>query len=89
MGGSATTSIARNSTSDSQTNHPLQDFARDHNATPNQIALAWLIQRSPVILPIPGTASIPHLEANVAAASLNIPEADWDTLELIAETLAS
>ena len=88
MGGSATTSIARNTASDAGTNHPLADFARDHNATPNQVALAWLLQRSPVLLPIPGTASIPHLEANVAAASLNIPEADWDTLELIAETQA-
>lgn len=88
MGGSAATSIARNTTTDTH-NHPLADFARDHNATPNQIALAWLLQLSPVILPIPGTASIPHLEENVAAASLNIPEADWDALELIAETQAS
>ena len=89
MGGSATTSIARNTTADPHTNHPLADFARDHNATPNQVALAWLLQLSPVILPIPGTASIAHLEENVAATSLNIPEADWDALELIAETQAS
>ncbi len=89
MGGSATTSIAKNTSADTQTNHPLADFARDHNATANQIALAWLLQRSPVLLPIPGTASIPHLEANVAAAALNISEADWDALELIAETQAS
>ena len=89
MGGSAATSIARNTNSDAHTNHPLADFARDHNATPNQIAIAWLLQFSPVLCPIPGTASIAHLEDNVAAAELNIPEADWDALELIAETQAS
>ncbi len=88
MGGSATTSIAKNTSSDAHTNHPLPDFARDHNATPNQVALAWLLQFSPVICPIPGTASIAHLEENVAAASLHISEDDWDALELIAETQA-
>ncbi len=91
MGGSAATSIsetASNST-EAHTNHPLADFARDHDATPNQIALAWLLQLSPNILPIPGTASIAHLEENGAAASLPIPEADWDALELIVETQAS
>lgn len=89
MGGSAATSIAKKSSGDGTTNHPLADFARDHNATPNQVALAWLLQASPVMLPIPGTSSIAHLEDNVAAASLDIPEADWDALELILETQAS
>jgi len=92
MGGSAATSIAKATATTPEsagTNHPLADFARDHNATPNGVALAWLLQFSPNILPIPGTASIAHLEENVAAASLDIPEADWDALELIAETQAS
>ena len=91
MGGSAATSIAKNAavSADAGTNHPVADFAREHNATPNQIALAWLLQASPVMLPIPGTASVAHLEENVAAASLDIAEADWDALELIVETQAS
>ena len=90
MGGSAATSIASKAApSDSGTNHPLAEFARDHNCTSNQVALAWLLQASPVILPIPGTASIAHLEENVAAASLNVSEDDWDALELIIDTQAS
>jgi pyridoxine 4-dehydrogenase len=89
MGGSAATSIARSTSSDRSTNHPLADFAREHSTTPNQIALAWLLQISPVLCPIPGTASIAHLEENVAAASLAIPEEEWEALELIAETQAS
>ena len=70
-------------------NHPVAEFAEQHGATVTQIALAWLLQHSPVMLPIPGTASIPHLEENVAAAALNIPEEDWDALELIVDTQAS
>ncbi len=90
MGGSAGTSIAgKTASSSSGTNHPLADFAREHNASPNQVALAWLLHASPVILPIPGTASIAHLEENVAAASLNITDDEWDALELIIDTQAS
>lgn len=90
MGGSATTSIAgRTAPSGSGTNHPLADFAAEHHASANQVALAWLLQASPVILPIPGTASIAHLEENVAAAALNITEDEWDDLELIIDTQAS
>ena len=90
MGGSAATSIAqRTAGNDPHTNHPVADFAREHNATPNQIALGWLLHQSPVLLPIPGTSSIAHLEANVAAASLPISDDDWDALELIVETQAS
>jgi aryl-alcohol dehydrogenase-like predicted oxidoreductase len=89
LGGSAATSIAKNTASTNDgTNHPLADFAREHNATPNQVALGWLLQQSPVMLPIPGTASIQHLEENVAAADLGISEEDWDALELIMETQA-
>lgn len=70
-------------------NHPVAEFAEQHDATVTQIALAWLLQRSPVMLPIPGTGSIPHLEENVATATLSISEDDWDNFELIVETQAS
>jgi pyridoxine 4-dehydrogenase len=49
---------------------PVAAAARRHGATPGQVALAWLLARSPAILPIPGTTSVAHLEENVAAASL-------------------
>src|ERR1700724_473905 len=48
----------------------LNQIAQAHRAAPTQVALAWLLRRSPIILPIPGTSSIEHLEQNVAAASL-------------------
>ena len=51
----------------------LGRIARDHGAAPAQVALAWLLARSPVVVPIPGTASLDHLEENVAAASLDLP----------------
>ncbi len=50
--------------------------------TPHQTALAWLLARSPVMLPIPGTASVAHLEENVAAASLRLDQAEVDELGL-------
>jgi pyridoxine 4-dehydrogenase len=52
----------------------FERVARAHGATPNQIALAYLLHRSPVIAPIPGTSSIAHLEENVAAASLALTD---------------
>ena len=55
--------------------------ARDHGMTSYQLALAWLLHRSPVILPIPGTSSVPHLEENVAAAKLNLSPEDWKAIE--------
>jgi pyridoxine 4-dehydrogenase len=54
-----------------------------HNASGSQIALAWLLKRSPVILPIPGTGKVKHLEDNVAAAALNLSEEDLATLNAI------
>jgi pyridoxine 4-dehydrogenase len=51
---------------------PLDQIARAHEATPAQIALAWLLARSPVVLPIPGTSSIEHLEENVAATRIEL-----------------
>ena len=90
MGGSAAQSVVKNTTSaDAHTNHPIADFARDHDCTVSQLALAWLLHRSPVILPIPGTSSIAHLEENFAAAALQISEEDWDTLDLIIDTQRS
>jgi pyridoxine 4-dehydrogenase len=51
---------------------PLDELARRHDATPGQVALAWLLARSPVMLPIPGTGSVAHLEENTAAADLEL-----------------
>ena len=51
----------------------IKEFFRQVKATPAQIAIAWLLARSPVMLPIPGTSSIQHLEENVAAAGLRLP----------------
>jgi aryl-alcohol dehydrogenase-like predicted oxidoreductase len=51
---------------------PVADAAEAHDATPGQVALAWLLQRSPVMLPIPGTGSVDHLEENAAAADLEL-----------------
>ena len=52
----------------------LENVAQDLEATPMQVALAWLLQRSPNILLIPGTSSVEHLRQNVAAANLALPE---------------
>ena len=61
-----------------QSGSPLLDIAARVGATPGQIALAWLLQRSPVILPIPGTGSLEHLEENCAAAEVSL---DAETIE--------
>ena len=58
----------------------LDKVASRHGATLGQVALAWLLYRSPVMLPIPGTASIAHLEENVAAATLELTDSDLDIL---------
>ncbi|MGL5911894.1 MAG: aldo/keto reductase [Phycicoccus sp.] len=60
---------------------PLEEVLSHHEgATPAQLALAWLLRRSPVVLPIPGTSSVSHLEENVAAADLTLSDADHDRL---------
>jgi pyridoxine 4-dehydrogenase len=59
---------------------PLADAAREHDATPAQLALAWLLARSPVMLPIPGTSSLEHLESNTAAAGIELSTAELDAL---------
>jgi pyridoxine 4-dehydrogenase len=51
---------------------PLERIASEHDATPAQVALAWLLARSPVMLPIPGTSSVEHLEENVAATRIEL-----------------
>src|ERR1700691_2465068 len=61
----------------------IKRVAHDLNATPLQVALAWLLKRSEVILPIPGTSSVKHLEENLAAASLEIPQAAYDRLSAV------
>lgn len=63
-----------NSGSLAQPGGPVAEAARSHDATAGQVALAWLLARSPVMLPIPGTSSIAHLEENVAAADLELTE---------------
>ncbi|MFJ8048645.1 aldo/keto reductase [Streptomyces luteogriseus] len=59
--------------------------AAELGATPTQVALAWLLDRAPVVLPIPGTARIEHLEENLAAADLELTPAQRDRLDLLAE----
>ncbi|POX63641.1 oxidoreductase [Streptomyces sp. Ru62] len=59
---------------------PLARVAARLAASPSQVALAWLLHRSPVVLPIPGTSSVEHLEENVAAAALKLTQADYDAL---------
>jgi pyridoxine 4-dehydrogenase len=59
---------------------PLQRIAADHDASAGQLALAWLLKRSPVMLPIPGTSKVAHLEENVAAGEITLSEEEFETL---------
>ncbi|THF85848.1 oxidoreductase [Deinococcus sp. KSM4-11] len=59
----------------------LSDVAGRLNASPSQVALAWVLKRSPVMLPIPGTGKVGHLEENVAAASLTLTDEDFRKLD--------
>jgi pyridoxine 4-dehydrogenase len=63
----------------------LERIARAHDATPFQVVLAWLLARSPAMLPIPGTSSVEHLEDNVAAAALHLSDGEFDELSAIPE----
>jgi aryl-alcohol dehydrogenase-like predicted oxidoreductase len=58
----------------------VAEVASEHRATPGQLALAWLLARSPVVLPIPGTSSVAHLEENIAAASITLSRSDAEVL---------
>jgi len=59
----------------------LNSVAKSHGATPSQIALAWVLKRSPVMLPIPGTGKVAHLEENVAAASITLSDDEFESLD--------
>jgi pyridoxine 4-dehydrogenase len=67
----------------------LDRIAKTHGASPTQVALAWLLRRSPIMLPIPGTSSVAHLEENVAAASLRLTREDYEMLSTVPELVAS
>ena len=60
---------------------PLDEAARKHGVSVAQLSIAWLLHRSPVMLPIPGTSSVAHLEENVASAALKMSDNDWSALE--------
>jgi aryl-alcohol dehydrogenase-like predicted oxidoreductase len=64
---------------------PLDQVAQQHHATVAQVSLAWLLHHSPVMLPIPGTSSVQHLEENLAAAKLHLSAAEWKSIESAAE----
>jgi pyridoxine 4-dehydrogenase len=59
----------------------LSDIARRHDAVPSQIALAWVLKRSPVMLPIPGTSKVAHLEENVAAVKVTLSDEEFVALD--------
>jgi len=68
----------------SQEDGPLAAASQEHGATPSQLALAWLLRRSPVMLPIPGTSSVDHLESNVAAAGIELTDEEFEKLTAVA-----
>jgi pyridoxine 4-dehydrogenase len=59
----------------------LEAEAKRRNYNPVQLALAWLLQKSPLMLPIPGTANIAHLEENMAAAEIQLAPEEWKKIE--------
>ncbi|HET8925342.1 MAG TPA: aldo/keto reductase [Candidatus Acidoferrum sp.] len=67
----------------------LNQVARAHQASPHQVALAWLLKRSPIMLPIPGTSSVKHLEENVAAASLQLTDEEYEKLKSFPQLAAT
>jgi pyridoxine 4-dehydrogenase len=77
IGGSGTRSLSR-------PGHALEAEAKRHNVTVVQLALAWLLQKSPVMLPIPGTSSLAHLEENMAAEKLHLSPDEWKKIEALA-----
>jgi len=66
------------------TNAALEKAAKDHGVTIYQLGLAWLLHRSPVMLPIPGTSSLAHLEENMAARKIQLTEEEWKTIDALA-----
>ena len=67
-----------------QPENALETAARDHGASVVQIALVWILERSPVMLPIPGMSSIAHLEENVAAMKIKLTSAEWKAIDALA-----
>ncbi|MGB7599668.1 MAG: aldo/keto reductase [Candidatus Sulfotelmatobacter sp.] len=67
----------------------LDEIARAHRATAKQMALAWLLRRSPIMLPIPGTSSIEHLDENVGAATMRLTDEEFERLAEVPELVAS
>jgi len=67
----------------------LDQIARAHQATQHQVAIAWLLKRSPIMLPIPGTSSVKHLEENVAAASLQLSDEEFQKLSRVPQLAAT
>lgn len=65
------------------TSAEFRAIAEKHDASPSQLALAWMLKRSPVMLPIPGTGKVRHLEENIAAAAITLSDADFATLDRI------
>jgi aryl-alcohol dehydrogenase-like predicted oxidoreductase len=59
----------------------LDQIAKKHGATVAQVSIAWLLHRSPVMLPIPGTSSVAHLEENLKSADLHLSESEWSEVE--------
>src|SRR6201997_5560321 len=68
------------------TNSALEKAAKDHGVTVYQLGLAWLLHRSPVMLPIPGTSSLAHLEENMAAEKIQLSADEWKKIEELART---
>ncbi|MBB5918111.1 aryl-alcohol dehydrogenase-like predicted oxidoreductase [Nocardia transvalensis] len=67
---------------------PLDKFTRD-DATPSQLALAWLLRRSPVTLPIPGTSQVAHVEENIAAATITLTDEEYEALSGVSKPKSS
>jgi pyridoxine 4-dehydrogenase len=63
---------------------PLDEISREIGASPSQLALAWLLRRSPVMLPIPGTSSVEHLEDNLEAATIELTDEQFEALSSVA-----
>ena len=67
----------------------MDGIVKENSATPSQVALAWVLKRSPVLLPIPGTGSVDHLEDNVQAADIKLSDADFAALDAQAKAASS
>jgi pyridoxine 4-dehydrogenase len=68
---------------------PLDTIAQKHNATIAQLSIAWLLHHSPVMVPIPGTSSVKHLEENMGSGKVHLTAEEWKTLESAADKLKS